>query len=454
MSKPTDTPNALPTDATYLTALAGLTSSPQPSSKNALAIGKHSIAVLPFVNMNRDDEGESLADGISEDIITALSRHSELFVIARTSSFAFKGQSKDIKTIAAELGVRFVLEGSVRKLGTRIRVTAQLIDGLSGSHIWAEKYDGGIEEVFDIQDRVTLAVAKSTHTELLLTDYDAKGVSAVTNPGAHEIAGRAILKVHEQTRESNAEGLALAEQAIAMAPDEPRALRALALASVSATTMGLLSPTPERHEENLRLAIKAVEASPRDEQARFALSWAYSNLTRYEEAVIQCKIALDINPNFANGYGDIGDNYVLMGRAEEAIEYAEKALRLNPLDPSFFWRRYTIALSRFILNDLEVARSQLHEIVQRHPTFLRASIAWAAAAAACDRMEEAKRAVVHCLSLAPELSMSNLVPSYFSGFARSEHQDYFLAMLRRAGLPDHPPSTDKVPSQTQGDAKG
>jgi TolB-like protein len=431
--KPAVTPFSIHADPLYLSAIADLRSA---APREAPQYQKHSIAVLPFVNIGGGEEGEAFADGISDDIITALSRHSELFVISRTSSFAYKRQATDIKKIALDLGVRYILEGSVRRSGQRLRITAQLIDAAEGKHIWAEKYEGSTDDVFDIQDRVTSAVATATHTELLLTDYDARGTSSINNSRSRELAGRAILRVHEQTTESISEGLRLAEEALLLAPSEPRAHRAIALASLSATTNGIIPFTAENHRRNFELASKAVESAPRDEQARFALGWALSNLGRYEDAISQCKIAIELNPNFANAYGDLGEHYALIGRAEEAITHSEKALKLNPLDPSFFWRRYAIAMAKFILADYDDARSRAQEIVQRHPAFLRGAVIWAASAAGCGNKIESAQAVEHCLRLAPRLTCSNLVPNYMTGFARAEHQEALEAMLRKAGLPE------------------
>src|SRR5262245_13753356 len=255
------------------------------------ATDKPSIAVLPFVNMSGDPEQEYFGDGLTEDIITALSRVSGLTVIARTSSFVYKGQSVDTKRVAKELSVGFVMEGSVRRAGDRIRVTAQLIDGKTGHHVWAERYDRPVGDVFDIQDEIMRNVAASTETQIQLSERLAIEARAPKEPKAGDLTMRAWGRIYDFTPEALAEAAELAEQAIRLEPTNPRAHIIRARVHVNRLWFGVIEHNEANVALGLQLAQTGLRLAPRDEWAHFCMGFACELAGRMEDVVAECKRA-------------------------------------------------------------------------------------------------------------------------------------------------------------------
>ncbi len=396
---------------------------------------KPSIAVLPFANMSGDPEQEFFVDGLTEDIITALSRISALWVIARTSTFTYKGKPMDVKRVANELGVRYVMEGSARRAGERLRVTAQLIDAATGHHVWAERYDRPLADIFEIQDEITRSVAASTETQVLL----AEGHSAESRPStdfkARDLVARAWARTYDQTPEANAEASDLVERALRMDPSNPVAHRVRGAVFLSHMWFGEIARDGANVARALELARAALRLAPHDEQAHVLMVWAYMEAGRLEDAIAECNRALEINPSCSIVLSNLGACLGLLGRPQEAIEACRLALKLNPRDPSNFWRHSYIAVAHFVAADYEAALREAKNVARSRP-HLQGAIIWAAAAAALGQADEARLAVEDCLAQRPDLRVGSVVPGVMLRFARNEDHERLLALLRKAGLPD------------------
>ena len=399
------------------------------------ATDKPSIAVLPFVNMSGDPEQEYFADGLTEDIITALSRVSGLVVIARTSSFVYKGQRIDTKRVAKELGVGYVMEGSVRRAGDRVRITAQLIEGATGHHVWAERYDRPAGDVFDIQDEITRNVAASTETQIQLSERLAIESRASPEPKAAELVMRAWGRIYDFTPEALAEAAELAEQAIRLEPPNQRAHIIRARVHVNRLWFGVVPHNAENVALGLQLASAGVRLAPRDEWAHFCMGFAYGQADRFEDAVAECRRAIELNPNFSNGYSELGRSLAALGRSEEAIDACRTALRLNPRDPSNWERHDTLAIAYFTAENFEASLQEARITAQSHPELPEGLIMLAAASSALGQIDEARRAVAQCLVRWPGIRLGNIVPIYVP-LARKADRQRLWAMLRQAGFPE------------------
>ncbi|MBL8907035.1 MAG: hypothetical protein JNM20_10190 [Rhizobiales bacterium] len=397
---------------------------------------KPCIAVLPFVNMSGNTENEFFADGLTEDIITALSRSITLSVIARTSSFAYKGKTANIKRIAAELDVGYVLEGSVRKVGNHVRVTAQLIEAGTGTHIWAEKYDGPATDILAIQDQITRSVATSTHTTIYSSaTKTARTLEHFASP-AYRLAVRANSCLFEMTPKSFERAAELAEEALTLDPDFSLAYRLRANVFIARLGTGLLPHSPENMERGVVMAREALRRAPDDEWCHWLMAFALAEAGRLDEAVAECDTGLEINPNASMILGDKGDYLVMLGRAGEAIPLCELALRLNPRDPICYWWENSIATAHFIEGRFQPALDLARRVALRKPDHVRAMIIWAASAGQLGHTEEAGEAVGRCLAMFVEMRVGSVMPHYIPLFRRVEDRQLLIDGLRRAGLPE------------------
>jgi adenylate cyclase len=291
-----------------------------------------SIAVLPFVNMSGDPEQEYFADGISEDIITGLSKLRWLFVIARNSSFTYKGKAVDLKRVSRELGVRYVLEGSVRKGGNRVRITTQLIDATTGNHIWADRYDGELTDVFALQDEITRKVIAAIEPSLL----EAEGARSQRRPpedlDAWDMVMRANSRFWRLTKPDSEAAIAILRKAVERYPDYAPAHSMLAYLLLISRQVGWISLEREVNEP-AAIAAHAVELDDRDPWAHLALGYVALTRRRTNAAVGELQRAPDLNPNFAAARGFLGFALALDGRSDQGIEHLEQAIRMSPHDP-------------------------------------------------------------------------------------------------------------------------
>ena len=398
---------------------------------------KPSIAVLPFQSLSADPEQEFFADGLTEDIITALSRISGLWVIARGSTFTYKGRAVDVKQVRRELGVRYVMEGSVRRGGERLRITAQLVDAMTGHQVWAERYDRALADLFDIQDEITRSVAAETQTQLQLAEAAAGGSRPFSESKARDLAMRAWVRIYDQTPEAIAEGSELVDQAIRLEPLNPIAHRARAMVFFSRLWFGDMLRDSANMERGFELARTALRLAPHDEYAHLIMAYAHAYAAdgQLEEAIAECERGLEINPNCSILYGNVGAYLGALGRPQESIEACRLALKLNPRDPTNFWRHYYIAVAHFVVGDYAACLRDSKRLCRSRP-FVASGIMWAAAAAGLGDAKESRAAVDYCLAERPHLRVGSVVPAFMLRFARDEDHERLMALLRKAGLPE------------------
>ncbi len=311
---------------------------------------KPSIAVLPFVNMSGDPEQVFFADGMAEEIITALSRYRWFFVIARNSSFAYKGQSPDLRQVSRELGVRYVLEGSLRKAGNRVRVTAQLIDAVTGHHIWAECYDRELEHIFALQDEITQAIVTTIEPELGAFERERARRKPPENLNVWGVYQRGLWHLFsDRTRDGLSEAKRLLQLACELDPQFAAAFAELAWSHTLDITRGFADAPEASLDQAAWLAEKAVTLDARDPVAHFALGRVQILKHAYESAVAEMESALGLNPSFDRAYFGLGMALLYAGKPEESILQFERAIRLNPRSPLLWHYFYHLARAYFNL---------------------------------------------------------------------------------------------------------
>jgi len=389
-----------------------------------------SIAVLPFVNMSGDTEQEYFADGISEDIITGLSKLRWFFVIARNSSFAYKGKTIDVKRAARDLGVRYVLEGSVRKGGNRVRITAQLIDAATGNHIWADRYDGELTDVFALQDDITRKVVAAIEPKLL----EAEGIRSQKRSPEDLDAWDMVIQANALFwRLSKADGeaaIAILRRAVERYPDYGPAY------SMQAFMLLLSQLTGWTIDESLgrqavTLAERAAELDDSDPWAHLALGYAALSRRRTDEAVEEFQRALDLNPNFAIAHGYLAMALALDGRSEKAIAHAEQAIHMSPHDPQNAIFNMSIAVAHYLADRYPEAVAFGRKAIQQRTQFTSGHRIYIASLAQAGQIEEAREALARVKELFPEMSIAwikQYVP-YTAG-----PMNKFLEGMRKAGL--------------------
>jgi adenylate cyclase len=340
-----------------------------------------SIAVLPFLNMSGDIEQDYFADGMTEEIITELSHVHWMFVIARNSSFTYKGKATDVREIARDLGVRYVLEGSVRKAADTIRITAQLIETGTGAHVWADRFNGPLADVFALQDEVTDNIVRAIAPTVRNAEIDRTRRKAPANMDAYDHYLQALPHYYAMSREGSDEGLRLLDRSLAL---EPRFALALALkAQVLAwrEVMGLTQPVASRHPEILRLARDSVQSDPNDPDivagAAHLLAWAGGE---YEESAQLATRARAIGTNSAFVWMQIGQAQFHSGHWQDSVDCLEKALQLDPIDPIAFSTRSCLAQAYVALGQDATAIAIASRAIQQNPNF---GWAWRIKAAAC-----------------------------------------------------------------------
>jgi adenylate cyclase len=394
---------------------------------------KPSIAVLPFDNMSGDPEQDFFADGMAEDIITALSRMPWFFVIARNSTFTYKGRAVDVKQVAAELGVKYVLKGSVRKGGNRLRITAQLIDATTGNHLWAERYDREIADIFEVQDEVTQAIVGAVAPQFLSVEAKRAKRKDPAQLDAWECVARGRAHVWKLGREDADEARRLFERAIELVPSGEFGTSDLALVHFLEAFYGWSDSRERSLELMLQTAEKAVTSDDSDPLAWTVLAWANLFAHRWDEALEAADRALELSPNFVPAMGFRGGILALTGRSDPAIAAIDQAIRLSPHDGfmpiwllSLFWVYY--AEGRYD-EAVKVAQRGIR-VAPDNPTLRRQL---AAAYAMLDRMEEARAAMGEYLRLEPNHTIADAsrVPT-----SVPEHLERFLEGLRKAGLPE------------------
>ncbi len=361
---------------------------------------KPSIAVLPFNNLSADPDQEYFADALSEDIVTALSRWRWFFVIARNSSFIYKGRRVEVKQVGRELGVRYLLEGSVRKVGTRVRVTAQLIDAVSAAHLWADNFDRELVDIFALQDEITERVVSAIEPAMLHSEGLRVVHKNVTDLSAFDHFQRGMWHFNEMTAEGYREALSLFRQTIARDANLALGYVGLARSLYAGVNYGWSERQIGDLEEALQVAQTALRLDARDAYAYFALSGAALCLGRHQEALDAAEKALALNPNFAFGHFRLGQVLTYIGRAAEAVAPLERSMRHSPYDPQFAAMVGQLALAHYQAHDYAEAARQAQIAAQLGST--RAVAVWAASLARLGRKQEASAALAAFL---PELEL-------------------------------------------------
>ena len=394
---------------------------------------KPSIAVLPFQNMSGDPEQEYFADGITEDMITALSRIRWFFVIARNSSFAYKGTSPNVIDAARDLGVRYVLEGSVRKAGGRVRISAQLIDGGTGNHVWAERYDRQLEDIFDLQDEITQTIVGAIEPELGKAERQRARLKRPESLASWDVYQQGMSRLYALSKDSLDQALTLFRRAIEMDADFAAAHSGIAEVYYHALVYGLADDPERCRRDVLAPALRAVELNPDDAGTRCALGRAYVLRRQSQAAVPEFEIALELNPSLALAHYGLGAALVFSGRSEAAIPHLETAIRLSPRDPNMGSFLVRIANAYLFMRDhegaVEWARKALRE---PHFQWSRHAIL-ISALAHLGRADEARAALAELMRLRPDFSSRYLTD--FAPFADDDDTRHLLDGLKQAGLP-------------------
>jgi TolB-like protein len=409
---------------------------PSETSEHAPAVpSKPSIAVLAFQNLSGDIEQDYFADGVVEDIITALSHIRWLFVIARNSSFTYKGRAVDVKQIGRELGVRYVLEGSVRKAANRVRITGQLIDTTNGAHLWAERFEGTLDDIFELQDQIAASVVGAIAPELERAEIERAKRKPTKDLNAYDYYLRAMENLHKGTREAIDEALALFDKAIQLDPDFASAYAMAAWCHFWRKVNGWMIDRPQEVEKGVRLARRAVELGRDDAVALTRSGHTLAHLAGdLDGGIALIDRALALNPNLAAAWFLGGYLRAWHGEPDGAIEFFGRAMRLSPVDPESYRMQAGMAVAHLFAGRFDTASSWAEKAFTDLPTFLMVVSIIAASHALAGRTDEGRRAMDHLRQLDPTLRISNL--GDWLPIQRPEDLATFADGLRKAGLPE------------------
>jgi TolB-like protein/cytochrome c-type biogenesis protein CcmH/NrfG len=404
----------------------------QEPSRLALPLpDRPAIAVLPFINMSGDSEQEYFSDGISEDIITALSKLRWFFVVARNSSFIYKGKAVHMKQVGQELGVGYVVEGSVRKSGDRLRITVQLNDVATGSHIWAERYDRAIADVFAMQDEITEAIVAAIEPQVYAAENFRAKRKSPDSMDAWDLVMRALSHYWRVTRQDNVVAQALLEKATALDPGYGQAHGVLAASHTFCAHMGwedmaAAMPVAER------AALAAITADSEDPWAHHALGCVYLFARRFDDSLAEFELALRLNPNFSLAQGYYGLALSYCGRWEEADTAARRALRLSPRDPYSAVYYGIAAYARFIGRDYGEAIRLAREGIRQRGDFVGAHRVLTAAAGMAGQTELAKVSLQELRRAQPNISLAWIAEQM--PIKLPADREHYLKGFRRAGM--------------------
>jgi len=400
---------------------------------------KPSIAVLPFNNMSGDPEQEYFADGVAEDIITALSRFHDILVIARNSSFVYRGNSVDIRQVGQELNVQYVLEGSVRSASNRVRITAQLIDTASGNHVWAERFDRSLEDVFEVQDEITALVASTVGQQVSVAEYRSVFSRSERDLNYRGLYHRGMWHMNKVTAEGCLKAREYALQLLDRFPGQVGAYSLLAYINMIEFIYGW---GDNRRVELIpdagKFAIKAIRIDPDDEMAHTIMGAVHWMSGNHDAAIEECEFVLRLNPNFAYANGILGIVHAYSGSTyyQQAVENLEHAIRLSPNDP---WLQFYFAhrgTAEFFVKKYDAAIDWFHRSIQRNPDLPNAHRMMAAAFALEGELGKAQVALDEVFRTEPGCSISSLRQRLSQAFRHAHDFETYLQGLRLAGLPE------------------
>ena len=394
---------------------------------------KPSIAVLPFQNMSGDPEQEYFADGLTDDIITGLSQQQWFFVIARNSSFAYKDEAIDVRQVASQLGVRYVLEGSVRKSASRVRVTGQLIDATLGNHLWAERYDRELSDIFELQDEITKRVIGSVSPQILLAEAARVRRKSPQSVDAWDLVMQALPHMWSMTTEDHRRAQDLLLEALTLDPEYAHASALLGWIYVSMFNLDTGKPIHEFTERALDAGTRAVELDDQEPWGHLVLGLAHSRRRHPETGLMHLSKAIELNPSFALGHAGLGYGLAVGGQPERGLEALEEAHRLSPRDPFLATYAPTVrymalfALARYA-ETIDVCR----ETIAVHPHHAGAWRLMTVSLALLGKTDEARTAFARTLALQPDLSMAHVETN--TVYANPEDRARFAEGVRKAGL--------------------
>ena len=404
----------------------------EPASVKKMAFplpDKPSIAVLPFANMSGDPEQDYFSDGLTEEIITALSKVPKLFVIARNSVFTYKGKPVKVNQVAEELSVRYILEGSIRKAGDQIRITAQLIDALSGHHLWAERYDRKLNEIFTVQDELTKNIITAMQVKLTEGEQIRAAAKGTNNLEAYIKYLQAIDKISQFNRESNALGKQLAQEAIALDPEYAMAYGALHRTHVVDVWLGTSKSPKQSIAKAMELIQKAIELDATYAEAHGHLGFLFSMIGKHDKAVAKGEQAVALNPNSAYAHMILGHTLRFAGRWEEAIPEYKKAIRLNPIPPTNYL--FGLGLAYCWTGQYEEAIKWCEKAVRKDPDSFLSRLMMTVVYSRSGREKDARTEAAEVLRINPKFSVEK-----FEKAATGKDKETFIAALRKAGLPE------------------
>jgi TolB-like protein/class 3 adenylate cyclase/Flp pilus assembly protein TadD len=393
---------------------------------------KPSIAVLPFQNMSGDPEQEFFADGVAEDVLTTLSKIDKLMVIARNSSFVFRGQSRDVREIGRTLGVRYVLEGSVRKSGNRVRLTAQLIDSLDGSHVWADRFDGDLDDVFELQDRITQDIVSALEVRLAFGEQARVWRKRSGSPMVYEHFSKAESYYNQFGKHTHAQVKEACERALAINPDYTPALLFLGFTLVDQARFGWVADAAAAYKAALECADRALQADPASSDGYMIKGYACTFLRRHDEATEAGQMAIALGPSNAGAYHMAGMFYGYAGDFRKAAAYHQQAQRLSPLSLSNVM--VDEARARFHLGDFAAAHDICVRVLKSQRRWLTAQTTLIAALWNLGSKAEAQSVGRDLLAEHPRFSVSR----WASGlpYRRQEDLEALVGPLRLVGLPE------------------
>ena len=394
-----------------------------------------SIAALPFQNWSGDPEQEYFADGVVEDIITALSRIRWLFVIARNSSFTYKGRAVDVKQVGRELGVRYVLEGSVRKAANRVRITGQLIDATTGTHLWADRFEGKLDDLFELQDQVATSVVGAIAPQLERAEIERAMRKPTESLDAYDYYLRGMANFHQGSRQAIDEALPLFHRAFELDPRFASAFGMAASCHYWRKMNNWMNDRLPELAEGARLASRAVELGAND---AVALTRGGHSLAHFggdlDRGIAAVDKALVLDPNLSAAWYLSGFQRISLGEHDDAIDRFARAMRLSPLDPEIFQMQTGTAMAHMFARRFEDASTWADKASRELPNILRVSAFSAASHALAGRMNEASGALLHMRRLDPTMRLSNVED--WVVLRRAEDLATFVEGLRRAGLPE------------------
>ncbi|MDH3688141.1 MAG: adenylate/guanylate cyclase domain-containing protein [Gammaproteobacteria bacterium] len=393
---------------------------------------KPSVAVLPFANMSADPDQEFFADGITEDIITELSKFRSLFVIARNSSFAFKGRSIDVKDVSTKLGVRYVVEGSVRRAGNRVRITAQLIDAVEDNHLWAERYDRDLEDIFAVQDEVTHTIVTTIEPHLASTERQRARRKPTESLGAWELYQRGLWHLYQNNAEDSTRALDFLQSAIDLDPTFASAHAGLAYALYYHVVLGYSQDRSGDLARALDAGKTAVMLDENDPFAHVALGRVYTIKGEHDTAIAACDRAIALNPNYASAYMGRAHSLWQAGRPAEALPSHDEAMRLSPRDPLMWAFVASKAIALILLGRYDEGLDWARKAQRQPSTAIWAFMPEVSALGLLGRIDEARAALERVKRIKPDVSCAFVDQAL--AFTHATDRDHFVSGLVKAGL--------------------